>query len=133
MRNAFLILLGACILVNSFQLGVRILSHSQQQSGFLGDQFAPLLPVFANVRKAGYYTDKDLNDARAIAQFEQAQYVLAPTVLDLNNTNHPLVILDCSSPQAAKQKLEELGLKAISMSNSGIVLAVNPQLGDFKL
>ena len=66
----------------------------------LGFQFMGLENVFKDVRTVGYYTDKDLNNPLAIAQFEQAQYMLAPTVLDLNHTQYHWVIFDCTSPQA---------------------------------
>ena len=62
----------------------------------------------------------------AIAQFEQAQYMLSPTVLDLNNTNHPLVVFDCMAPQTNMAKIKELGLEPVSINNVGIILAYNP-------
>lgn len=103
------------------------MDHSQHQSSFLGDQFKEIAPLINHLRRAGYYTDKDLEDRRAIAQFEQAQYILAPTILDLNNTQYPLVIFDCSTPQVALQKINELGLKPLSMNNLGVILALNPK------
>jgi hypothetical protein len=127
MRKAFLALLSLCILVSIFQLTVKILEHSQHQSSFLGNQFNEIAPAFKNVRKAGYYTDKNIEHILAIAQFEQAQYVLAPTILDLNNTQHPLVIFDCTTPQVAMQKINELGLKPLKMNSAGIILAFNPK------
>ena len=77
----------------------------------------------------GYYTDKNIDETLAIAQFEQAQYLLAPTILDLNNTSTPLIIFDCSDPKIAMTKIQELGLTALSANNYGIVLAYNPHAG----
>jgi hypothetical protein len=142
MRNFFLSLLVLCILVNSYQLTLRILQHSQKESSFLGDQFKELSPLFtkARVRKVGYYTDKNMEETlarsplekaqytRAMAQFEQAQYILAPVVLDLNNLSHSFIIFDCNSPQIALQKINDLGLKPIQMNNLGIILAFNPKI-----
>jgi hypothetical protein len=132
MRNVFLALLVLLIVVNTLQLTLRIIDHSRTQSGFLGDQFKEIAPLFAHVRQAGYYTDKNLDqDLRAMAQFEQAQYILAPTILDLNNTQHSLVIFDCSTPVVAVQKITELGLKPVRINNFGVILAFNPKVQEF--
>jgi len=91
----------------------------------LGYQFMGLEKVFKDIRSVGYYTDKDLDQPLAIAQFEQAQYMLAPTVLELNNTRYHWMIFDCTSPQTALEVIKRL--KFIPMkSNHGIILAINP-------
>jgi hypothetical protein len=91
----------------------------------LGFQFMGLENVFKGVRTVGYYTDKDLGKTLAIAQFEQAQYMLAPTVLDLNHTQYHWVIFDCTSPQIALENIKRLGLTPMKARN-GIILAFNP-------
>jgi hypothetical protein len=91
----------------------------------LGFQFLGLENVFKDVRTVGYFTDKNLDQPLAIAQFEQAQYMLAPTVLDLNNTQYHWVILDCTSPQVAMETIKRLGLTPLKAHN-GIILALNP-------
>ena len=91
----------------------------------LGFQFMGLEDVFKGIRSVGYYTDKDLNNALAIAQFEQAQYMLAPTVLDLNQTQYHWVIFDCTSPQVAMGVIKRLGFTPAKMRN-GIIVAFNP-------
>jgi hypothetical protein len=128
MRKVFLTLLALVIAISIFQLTLKIIEHSKHPSSFLGTQFQEIAPLFKNVRKAGYYTDKNIEHILAIAQFEQAQYILAPTILDLNNTQHALVIFDCSTPQVAMQKINELGLKPLRMNNAGIILAANPKV-----
>jgi hypothetical protein len=91
----------------------------------LGFQFMGLENVFKNVHTVGYYTDKDLANKLAIAQFEQAQYMLVPTVLDLNNTQYRWVIFDCTSFQAAMGAIQRLGFTPMKTRN-GIILAYNP-------
>lgn len=91
----------------------------------LGFQFLGLENVFKDVHTVGYYTDKDLNNTIAIAQFEQAQYMLAPTVLDLNHTQYHWVIFDCTSPQVAMEAIKGLGFTPLKIHN-GIILAYNP-------
>lgn len=93
----------------------------------LSEQFTGLQGAFKNVPRAGYYSDKNMDIPVAIAQFEQAQFVLAPTVLELNNTNLPLIIFDCTSAQVALDKIKELKLTPISASSTGIILAINPK------
>ena len=91
----------------------------------LGFQFMGLENIFKDVRTVGYYTDKDLDSPLAIAQFEQAQYMLAPTILDLNHTEYHWIILDCTSSQVAMETIKRLGLTPLKTRN-GIILAFNP-------
>ena len=91
----------------------------------LGFQFMGLENIFKGVHTVGYYTDKDLGNRLAIAQFEQAQYMLVPTVLDLNNTQYRWVIFDCTSAQAALGAIQRLGFTPMKIRN-GIILAYNP-------
>jgi hypothetical protein len=91
----------------------------------LGFQFMGLENVFKGIRTVGYFTDKDLVNPLAIAQFEQAQYMLAPTVLDLNHTQYHWVIFDCTSPQSAMGAIQRLGFTPLKI-NHGIILAFNP-------
>jgi hypothetical protein len=91
----------------------------------LGFQFMGLENVFKDIRTVGYYTDKNLDNPLAIAQFEQAQYMLAPTVLDLNHTQYRWVIFDCTSPQVAIDAIKSLGFTPSKIRN-GIIVAFNP-------
>lgn len=133
MRQAFIILLLTISAYNSIQLFLQIKEHqlrpSQAPLHSLGDKFKGLETIFKDQRAVSYYTDKNLEHPLVIAQIQQAQYLFAPTVLDLKNMRHPFVILDCSSPQEALSKIQELGLKPLKANNLGIILAVNPQAG----
>ncbi len=91
----------------------------------LGFQFLGLKDVFKDIRSVGYFTDKDLDQTRNIAQFELAQYTLAPTVLMLNHTEYHWVIFDCTSFQTAMDNIKRLGLTPLKAHN-GIILAYNP-------
>ena len=110
---------------------LRAISQQAHPAAFplhsLAAQFIGLEKVFTGLPRAGYYTDKNMDIPLAVAQFEQAQYVLAPTVLELNNTSLPLIIFDCTTPQISMNKIKELKLTPVSFSNSGIILAVNPK------
>jgi len=131
MRRVILILFILLTAVNFGQISLQILENQRLQGGVhlhnLGDQFKGLEPIFNHMPMAGYYTDKPIERPMVIAQFEQAQYVLAPTVLDLNHTDYPLVLFDCSSPEVALNKIKELGFQPVKANNLGIILAFNPQ------
>ena len=132
MRIVILSLLGLSILFNTGQLVLQILHHQHYINDFhphnLGDQFQGLQTVFGGVPRIGYYTDKNIEEPAVIAQFEQAQYHLAPTILDLNHTHYALVILDCSSPRIAFEKIKELKLQPIKINNQGVIIAINPKI-----
>ncbi len=130
LRFPLLIVIALAALFNFGQGSLIALQHAQDRTTIplhsLGAQFEGLKDVFTGVRYAGYYTDKNLDIPLAVAQFEQAQYALAPTVLMLNKTDYPLVILDCTSPEVAIAKGKELGLSPLKAAN-GIILALNPK------
>jgi hypothetical protein len=108
-----------------FQAFVQLRDRTTIPLHSLGFQFMGLENVFKGIRTVGYYTDKDLGNTLAIAQFEQAQYMLVPTVLDLNHTQYHWVIFDCTSPQAAMGAIQRLGFTPMKIRN-GIILAYNP-------
>ena len=129
--QVFLAFAGFVIAANAVQWTGQTIARSQNPAAVpfhsLGFQFMGLEKVLAGQTYAGYYTDKNMDLPLAVAQFEQAQYMLSPTVLDLNNTSHPLVIFDCTTPAAGMAKIKELGLQPVSASNTGIILAYNPK------
>jgi hypothetical protein len=117
-----------CVLLIAYNATTLTSQHLQRQSKpsqplhSLGYKFIGLEQLFKDVRYVGYYTDKDIEAPLTIAQFEQAQYMLAPTVLVLNKTDYPFVIFDCTTPEVALNKIRELGLQPLKI-NAGIILA----------
>ncbi len=130
-KNIALGLLGLSVVISLVQLGGRTLHEQQSKSQFalhsLAYQFIPLQGVFKNIARAGYYTDKNLDIPLVVAQYQQAQYILAPTVFEINNTDLPLIIMDCSTPQVAIEKMKELNLVPLTQSPTGLFLAANPK------
>ncbi len=94
---------------------------------FLGDYFRGLNAFVGTSHYLGYYTDKNLDDNRNARQFAQAQLVLAPIILDLNNTSHEFIIFDCSSRVVAAKKIKEIGAVPLKANQYGIILARNPR------
>ena len=128
LKIIFLVCLLGTAVFNFCQAYLQAINQLQDRTTIplhsLGYQFMGLENIFKGVRTVGYYTDKDLNNPIAIAQFEQAQYMLVPTVLDLNNTQYHWVIVDCTSPQAAMGTIQHLGFIPLKV-NHGIILAYN--------
>ena len=127
----FIIVFGSHILLSLFQLTMRTIDDQSSKAHMalhsLSYQFVPLQNVFKNIPRAGYYTDKNMEHPLTIAQYEQAQYVLAPTVFEIGNTALPLVLFDCTTPQFAREKIKELKLLPITASPTGLVLAAKIQ------
>ena len=115
------------IVFNSFHLYKEIKKNSRQHERrpytFLGDKFGGLETLFKNVDAVGYYTDRSLDDPLPAAQFAQAQYIVAPTILDFNNFDHEFILFDCSSKTIAYQKMKEVHAIPLKENKHGIILA----------
>ncbi len=123
----FLTLTGIILLFNCIDLTIAAVKLAEKRKKspfyFSGFQFLKLQDVFRGVSYVGYYTDKDLSDKQNTAQFSQAQYILAPTILELNNLSHEFILFDCTSEKAAYDKIKEIGAIPLKKSTSGIILA----------
>ena len=93
---------------------------------FPGLKFAGLNTLLPKEQFIGYYTDKDLDDKANAAQFAQAQYVLAPLILQKGEKDFEYVLFDCTSPEAAHREIDALKFTAIKQNRFGIILARNP-------
>ncbi len=123
-----ILLLSACVIVIIFNLQellpednqVRkirsLLSHQE-----VGQEFYGLDKILKNIPTIGYYTDKDLTRADNNARFSQAQYVIAPTILDINNTTHEFTLFDCRSENIAMNTIKEINATIIQ-KRSGLIL-----------
>ena len=93
---------------------------------FAGVKFSGLGDILKNVELIGYYTDGDTTDGDIIADFSQAQLMLAPAILDLNNTNHEYILFNCSRPDIGLKKIKDIGATPLKMNQLGIILARKP-------
>ncbi|MDE2028420.1 MAG: hypothetical protein KGK03_04875 [Candidatus Omnitrophica bacterium] len=130
LKITLLVALGLIAAFDIFTAYARAVFQIQDRTSIplhsLGFQFIGLENVFKDIHTVGYYTNKDLKQPLAVAQFEQAQYMLVPTVLDLNHTQWRWDIFDCTSPQIALEAIKRLGLVPMKAHN-GIILAYNPK------
>jgi len=94
---------------------------------FMGYKFSGLKDILADTQIMGYYTDKDLDAKGPALQFAQAQYILAPVILDLNNIDHEFILFDCSRPEIAQDKIKEFGMIPLRKNQFDIILAKNPR------
>ena len=125
--NAFLFIAVVIILINTIK-SVQDIRQTQQKRKqipffFPGYKFSGLESIFKDIPSIGYYTDKDLDDEQHAAQFAQAQYILAPTILDWNNLDHDLILLECSNAETAWKKIREIQAIPLKRNNFGIILA----------
>lgn len=88
-----------------------------------GTQFVQFKPYLTDVRELGYLTNKDMSEEKNDGFFLQAQYMLAPTVLRLNDTEHKMLILDYSKPVYAWFTMKSMRAAPKFSSEYGPVLA----------
>jgi len=97
-------------------------------SQFLGHKFSGLTPFLENSQRIGYLTDLSLDDRIAAAEFAQAQYVLAPIILEFGNPNLKFVLVNGSSLNRSLQLVKDQQLQALKKNTFNILLTHNPKV-----
>jgi hypothetical protein len=95
---------------------------------FGGDLFAPIKGANNNERFIGYLTDRNIDTDAVSMRFTQAQFTLAPTILDFNNPQHHFLLLDFQDPKQAIAKAQELNARPLKLSPQGILFAERSSL-----
>ncbi len=93
----------------------------------IGQKFAGLAPYLRNVDFVGYYTDADFSQDGPVKDFAQAQYILAPTILEHNNLSHEYILLVCQNEANAWKKMRELNAVPLRRNIFGMILARKPK------
>lgn len=88
-----------------------------------GTQFEPFIAKLEGITQVGYLTNKDMSEEKNDGTFLQAQYMLAPTILKLNEEHPKLNVLDYTSPVYTVFTLRSLRSAPIASSPYGQVLA----------
>jgi hypothetical protein len=123
------IFLGSCLILIAFNSVLLVRSLVPDRPvGFSGLKFAGLHDILKNETHIGYWTDLDLKDDRNLAEYEQAQFMLAPAILDINSTSTRFFIVNCSSDEAAAQRLMLIGAEPLKRNQFGVILARNPEV-----
>lgn len=130
-RTLFFYTLLALATFNAATSLIKSLSTKNDPKSFplhnLAKPFEPVKPLLANQHEAGYLTDKNIDDTPTIARYELGQFVLAPTVLKLNETNKAIVIIDASNPEYAMTTIKNNGLTPIKFDQTGLIITINKQ------
>ncbi len=88
-----------------------------------GRDFADLADDLKGVAKVGFLTDKDMSAEKNDGFFLQAQYLFAPTMLDLGNPEHELIIFDCPNPLSAFDMMQKLNAAPLHVNPYFKILA----------
>ena len=121
----FLVLCAVLAAWNTYQLTLTLIP--ERPVGFAGTKFSGLENILKQETRIGYITDLDLKETAVLAEYEQAQYVLAPAILEFNNPNSRFLIIHCSSDTAASRMLKDLGARSLTRNNFGVILAMRNQ------
>lgn len=97
----------------------KVLSHQK-----IGYQFMGLEEFTQGIDRIGYYSDENLEvNEHAHKLFAHAQYILAPTVLELDNMDREFILLVCKNQQNAARKLKQLNALPLRANKFGMILA----------
>jgi len=128
------IFLTLCLLVLFFNLVQSVAAFNKQQLVradhpylFFGFKYLGINEFLPEASRAGYLTDKNPDERLNAMEFAQAEYILLPATLDLNNADHEYLILAFSSTEAAGKAIKANGLVPLKQNRFGIILAKNPR------
>ena len=112
-----LLLLSLLVIAsNLFYMGLNLfltLSRPPVEHPEPGIQFLGIKEKLKAGLTVGYLTNRDLSPEKNDQEFLQAQYMLAPTILDVNNPRHEFNILDFTDLKYTVYAVKTLHLKPI--------------------
>jgi len=88
-----------------------------------GYQFANFITELRGVKTAGFLTNKKLSREHNDGEFLQAQYLFAPTLLELHQTDHRYIIMDYTDQVFAFYMLDKLKAKPLDHTGFSKILA----------
>lgn len=125
-QRIFLLGIFSIFIVNSVRLWPEMSRiHSYYKLGYIqhiGHRFSGLKEQLKDAQTIGFYSDLDLNDTEGSKLLSQAQYRLAPIIVDYKNLNHPYVMFICSKPEVAFKKLNEMNLQPFISNKYGVII-----------
>lgn len=105
------------------ELSILEAKRKVQPYTFGGDIFAGVKGATGSEQYIGYMTDRDIKDDKVSARLTQAQFTLAPLILDFNNPDHRLLILDFQDPKNLAGIGQKFTLRLLKRGPQGIALA----------
>ncbi len=88
-----------------------------------GSNFADFKAHLNKVQRVGFLTDKDMSPEANDGIFLAAQCQLAPTALDLDNSDHVLIIIDPQNFLTGLELAQRAKLTPFYTNDSGKILA----------
>ena len=117
-------------IINSivFQMETKRINAYRQyvDQQLIGYKFSGLDEFLKGVEIIGYYTGTNLKEEEEERSFIQAQYMLAPILIEFNNLNHEYILFVCKDESLSWIKIKELGLEPLRRNKYGIILAKHP-------
>lgn len=131
LKSLFSVMIITAIAVNGGELVKKTPKNLTQRNNlpfyFMGIKFAGLDKTLKGVTYIGYYTDRDLSKKSEAAQFSQAQYILAPAILDPDNLDHPFALFDCAVEEKCQEKIRASNAIPLKKNQFGVILARKKQ------
>ena len=123
-HTLILFLAGAIVASNIFHLTVMIYRNYWNEPLHLepGSQFARFKPYLQHTPKIGYITDKGTSRETNDGTFLQAQYFLAPTIIERNAIHHPFIMIDSTNKPYILRMVTILNAKGVAHNPYGQAL-----------
>ncbi len=97
LKHKTIIVLSLIFIAFTLFLSIRYVIKNKNQALIIyepGYQYANFLPHLKQVKRLGFLTNKPTSSESGFEDLLQAQYILAPRILDLNNSTYEYNILD---------------------------------------
>jgi len=128
--NKIIIVLAFLLLsINIYYLGVHIMSKYNYKLEAMepGLQFTSFKKYLSGVERIGYLTNRDMSPQGNDGTFLQAQYFLAPTILELNNDQYQYNIIDSLDTFYLVYTMQQLKATRLTNNEFGQALIIkNP-------
>ena len=129
------IIISFCIILiffNLFHIGVYSVKkyyENQRLPVYLepGTQFEKFKPFLKDIKTAGYITNKAITREDNDGILLQAQYFLAPTILELQSKEHLFSIIDSEDPKFIIQTIRSLNAMRMTNNEYGQALLLKRQ------
>ncbi len=124
--NTLILALTCGLLIhNIISLYISVMAHVA--SGYStyyepGYQFLTFKPKLAGIERVGYLTSKDMSREKNDGIFLQAQYFLAPTILELNRPNPVFNIVDFPDYTILPMVLRKINARPVAHNDYGQAL-----------
>ena len=101
----------------------RILSINKvMDHQIIGFEFGGLDELMKDEEYIGYVSDKNVNDKNGSKEYAQLQYLLAPTIVELDATHYKYTILYCNNEKICFDIAKKVGAKPLRRNQYGVIV-----------